>query len=274
MPNPIQQLHIDNQTFELVDATARANAAAAMHVLQSAGMAGGIDYAMAISRPICIGDDLMAGATPLSPAGETDNVAENPAFYLGRMLRCDVENAAENDLTPAGFWAKRGNYVFSRYDAAVIWPGLCGGLAAMPTDAEIEAFVPSDTPTSDADGVLWLISIIKALRAATPGMLIALCTSYTLTGSAVQVTLHNAVLAAIAEKYDCVLIDLSDLSAAVHPELHAGLSDARLGKAGNITVAARVIAGIRKAIAALPTRAECGYTSRSFVPLYADEVKY
>ena len=49
-----------------------------------------------------------------------------------------------------------------------------------------------------------------------------------------NVVTTNKVIEEIAEKYDLVVVDFSDMHQNIHPEWHSGVSNPHFGKAGNI----------------------------------------
>ena len=82
-------------------------------------------------------------------------------------------------------------------------------------------------------------------------------------GSKSDVSANNTVLSQVAEKYGMLLVDMSDLTAANYPELHAGISNPHFGKAGNIYIAKRICDAIDAYFRADPVLCEFGLTART-----------
>lgn len=241
----------------VVDIT-HANSTIAKEVLlaKEYGKKIGGEYRYVADNILCIGDSLTAGAYY---AGNIDGKAikQNYPYYLGRMCNCEVTNAGRNGYS-ASNWYKEyiSAYSFADYDTIVIWLGTNYGCKEMPTDEEIKSFVPSDSvAASEANQSLYLIKLIETIKVANPDCFILLCNVFASKGGKDS---NNAVVAEIAEKYSLLLVDMSDLSVANHPELHAGINNPHFGKAGNIFVANRIADMIHSYIGENPLRAEFG----------------
>ena len=76
----------------------------------------------------------------------------------------------------------------------------------------------------------------------------------------------NRGIAAIAEHYGLPLIDMSDLGADAHPELHAGLQNPHFGKTGNLYVASRIVDELKSYFTEDPSRCEYGLTTAEARP--------
>ena len=224
-------------------------------------------YQMALMRPICIGDSLTSGASydegwgELAPIGSS--IDENYPRYLGKMLNCEVKNAGISGYSASDWWKKFINadhLDLSQYDSAFIWLGTNYGCSAMPTDAEINSFVPDPSAVaSSSNQSLYLIEIIKTLREAHNDMFIVIMTCFASKSNA---TTNNQVVRTIAEKYGCHIIDNSDLSQKEHPELHNNINNPHFGKAGNIFIANRCCKEVQKILAENPLLCEFGYMAR------------
>ena len=241
----------------------------------SSGKASAITYGYAMSNVLCIGDSLTAGAYY---AGEENNldisegasIAQNYPYYLGRMLHCRTTNAGTSGYSASDWYNKYINkYTYADYDTFIIWLGTNYGCNAMPTDAEISAFVPSSSDTAaTANQALYLIKIIQTIQAANASCHIALGSVF---GSKSNKTTNNEVVAQIAEKYGCQLVDMSDLSYSNHPELHAGINNPHFGKAGNIFIANRFALAINDYLASNPRTSDFGTTVNPMPTLTASE---
>ena len=218
------------------------------------------DYSFAVEKVLCIGDSLTSGANYISKNGSS--IQQNFPYYLGRMLNCYVTNAGKSGWSASNWYQNYGEkYNYAEYDAFVIWLGTNYGCGTMPTDNAINAFVPdANVADADANQALYLIRIIKDIQAANSDAFIVLCNTF---ASKSDVQTHNATIEEIAAKYGLMLLDMSDLSADIYPELHGGISNPHFGKAGNIYIADRIKTNISEYIAENPLRAEFGYTSRT-----------
>ena len=227
----------------------------------------GVPYEMALMRPICIGDSLTSGASYNEAWGELASagasIDENYPRYLGKMLNCEVKNAGTSGYSASDWWKKYINtdhLDLTQYDSAFIWLGTNYGCSAMPTDAEIESFIPDPSAVaSSSNQSLYLIEIIKRLKAAHNDMFIVIMTCFASKSDAAT---NNQVVRAIAEKYSCHIIDNSDLSPKEHPELHCNINNPHFGKAGNIFIANRCCKDVQKILIENPLLCEFGYTAR------------
>lgn len=223
------------------------------------------NYMLALCRPICIGDSLTSGACYDEKWGQAVSVGasidENYPRFLSRMLNCEVINSGVSGYSASDWYSKKRNqYDFSNYDSAIIWLGTNYGCATMPTDEEINTFVPEETPNaSTSNQSLYLIQIIKDLKEAHSDMFICLLTCF---ASKSDSMINNEVVKQIAEKYNCLLIDMSDLGIKDRPDLHIGISNPHFGKSGNIFIASRILYNVSSYINENPLLGEFGYTER------------
>lgn len=227
------------------------------------------NYEYVFENIICIGDSLISGATYTEAWGENASpgasIDQNIPRFLERMLNCKTTNAGKSGWSASDWYRDYiipETYNFSEYDSALIWLGTNYGCDAMPSDEEIESFIPTSVPLGQANTVnqaQYLIKIIKEIKKANSDCYIMLCTCF---ASKSNLTNNNNVLAQIAEKYSCHLIDMSDLGLKEHPELHGGVQNVHFGKAGNIFVASRIINSVKEKMLSNPLLCEFGYTPR------------
>jgi lysophospholipase L1-like esterase len=228
-----------------------------------------ISYGYAVANVLCIGDSLTAGAYYVGDANGVA-IAQNYPYYLSRMLHCRTTNAGTNGYS-ASDWYNRyiDDYNYAEYDTFIIWLGTNYGCTAMPTDAEISEFTPSSSATaSTANQALYLIKIIQTIQAANTSCHIVLCNVF---GSKSDKATNNDVVAQVAEKYGCQLVDMSDLSYSNHPELHAGVNNPHFGKAGNIYIANRLAMAINDYLVSNPLIGDFGITTDPMPTLTASE---
>lgn len=234
-----------------------------------------INYGYAAANILCIGDSLTNGAYYAGEANGLDiadgtAIAQNYPYYLSRMLHCRTTNAGTNGYSASDWYNTYiNNYVYADYDTFIIWLGTNYGCTTMPTDAEISTFVPSNSASaSTANQALYLIKIIQTIQEANTSCHIVLGNVF---GSKSDKTVNNEVVAQIAEKYGCQLVDMSDLSYSNHPELHAGINNPHFGKAGNIYIANRLATAINEYIASNPSAGDFGTTVKPMPTLTANE---
>lgn len=214
-------------------------------------------YAYGYDSVLCIGDSLTAGACYVN--GWTGGaIKQNYPYYLGRMLNATVTNGGRSGWS-ASDWHRDyiQFYDFSTYDAFVIWLGTNYGCNTMPTDEEIEEFVPDATVSPDvANQSLYLIDIVKTIKAQNPDAVIFLCTVF---ASKSDRSANNEVIRQIASKYGCSIIDMQGLDSTSRPDLHGYIANVHFSKVGNMAVANHVREHLHKYIADNPANGEFGY---------------
>lgn len=220
-----------------------------------------VPYEYAAGKVLCIGDSLTSGA--YHAQGWTgSSIQQNYPYYLGRMLNCEVTNAGRSGWSASNWYR---DYItthnYADYDTAIIWLGTNYGCATMPTDAEIEAFVPDASVSAEnANQALYLIEIIKTIQEANPDCFILLCGVF---ASKADVAANNDVVQQIATKYGLHYVDTTELSYSNMPELHGGVVNVHFGKGGNIYIANKFANEIRNIIGENPVLAEFGLTNRT-----------
>lgn len=220
-----------------------------------------LPYEYAAGKVLCIGDSLTSGAY-YGQGWTGASIQQNYPYYLGRMLNCEVTNGSQSGWS-ASDWYR--DYItthnYADYDTVIIWLGTNYGCSSMPTDAEIEAFVPDASVSPEtANQALYLIKIIETIQAAKPDCFILVCGVF---ASKADVAANNATVRQIAAKYGLHYVDTMELSTSVKPELHAGVANVHFGKAGNIYIANKFANEIRNIISEDPVLAEFGLTNRT-----------
>ena len=220
-----------------------------------------VPYEYAVGKGLCIGDSLTSGAY-YAQGWTGASIQQNYPYYLGRMLNCEVTNGGRSGWS-ASDWYR--DYItahnYADYDTVIIWLGTNYGCSVMPTDAEIEAFVPdANVSPETANQALYLIKIVETIQEANPDCFILVCGVF---ASKSDVTANNDVVQQIAAKYGLHYVDTTELSTSVKPELHAGIANVHFGKAGNIYIANKFANEIRSIISENPLLAEFGLTNRT-----------
>ena len=216
-------------------------------------------YKYAAGNVLCIGDSLTSGAY-YGAGFDGVSIKQNYPYYLSRMNNCSVTNAGKSGYS-ASDWVKayKDVYNYADFDTFVIWLGTNYGCADMPSDADIDTFIPESAPSAEtANQALYLIYIIKSIIEANPNSLIFLGNVF---ASKSDVSQNNQVIVQIAEKYSLQVIDMSDLNYENRPELHAGINNPHFGKSGNIFIANRIANAINNYIEENPMRADFGITT-------------
>ena len=222
---------------------------------------GNTPYEYAAEKILCIGDSLTSGAY-YAQGWTGSSIQQNYPYYIGRMLNCEATNAGRSGWSASDWYRDYiSTYQFADYDTAIIWLGTNYGCSSMPTDAEIESFVPDTTvEPQNANQALYLIEIIKTIQEANPDCFILLCGVF---ASKANVNSNNEAVQQIATKYGLHYVSTLELSTSVSPELHAGIENPHFGKGGNIYIANKFAKEIRNIIAKNPLLAEFGLTNRT-----------
>ncbi len=155
----------------------------------------------AISRVICIGDSVTAGAGT-GVLGEYLHKYAYPT-RLAKMTNWTIENAGFGGITALGWWQDAfADYDFTNYQMAIIELGYNGGLTdTLETDCtgnDYTAFADTNTGA--------YCKIIEGIKAANPNALIVLIIS-----SAMQTSGDTyKVIGDIGAKYSLPVINLTD----------------------------------------------------------------
>lgn len=217
-------------------------------------------WSYAMDKIICIGDSLTQGCyygnTWTDKPYDGVPIVENYPYMLGRMLRCDVENAGFGGYSASDWWTNKQNtFDFTNYNTAIIWLGTNGGLTdTLDTDCVGDDYTTyANTNTGNYCKIIgkikqtnpWCkIIIIKIFAAATSGM----------------VTETNRTIGKIATRYGVTMLDNSGLGVTPHPELHDA-NNIHFSKSGNIYVANKLIMDMGKYFNENPLNCEFGFNA-------------
>lgn len=220
-----------------------------------------VPYEYAASKILCIGDSLTSGAY-YAQGWTGSSIQQNYPYYLGRILNCETTNAGRSGWSASDWYRDYINtHEFANYDTVIIWLGTNYGCLSMPTDTEIEAFVPDATAEpQNANQALYLIEIIKTIQEVNPDCFILICGVFASKSNA---NTNNAVVQQIAAKYGLHYVSTLELSVSAAPELHCGIDNPHFGKAGNIYIANKFANEIRNIISKNPLLAEFGVSNRT-----------
>lgn len=219
-------------------------------------------WAYNVWKVLCIGDSLTSGATFSEAWGSVaepgKSIDQNYPRILGRMINAEVTNAGISGRSASTWYTNDlANYDFSDYDTFIIWLGTNNGLT--PTlDTDVDPYNDYHDYAETETG--YFCKIIESIKEQNNSCLIVIVKVFASGGS---VTYTNAALEQIATRYGCLLIDNSDLSYELHPELHANVNNPHFGKSGNVFIANRLVTEIGKYISEDPMSGEYGYSQRT-----------
>lgn len=227
-------------------------------------IANGVDvnakpnYAFGIGKTLMIGDSLTSGAYYDDTTYKGASINQNIPFYLGKMLNEEVKNAGISGSTPMSWHnTEFVKYDYTQFDTIFIWFGTNAGLTDT-IDADVNAHANYNDYASTNTGTY--CKLIEEIKAVNPDASIHLSTIFASSG---DLAVTNQVINKIATKYNLNVIDLSDLTIANYPELHLGITNPHLGKAGNIFIANRIINNLNDYFASDPLKLEFGLTART-----------
>ena len=216
----------------------------------------------AISKLLCIGDSLTAGAyfkTP-APAGMNvgDSIAQNYPYYLWRMLCMnDVANGGVSGISMAQWYTSEyGNYNMADYDSFIIWLGTNGGIEG---DLATDVNPYNDYNDYATTGVGYYCKLIEHIKADNPSCFIVLINLYAVSPGH-TLSDSNDNIAAIAAKYSIPLIDATDMDYSTNPVAHGNYNNIHLTKAGNLMMAQKIYDYLNSYFKNDPTKTEFGLT--------------
>ena len=211
-------------------------------------------WAYSLWDVLCCGDSLTAGNCYINGYGG-NAIDQNYPRMLGRMLDCNVKNGGDSGASTSQWYNnKMPTYTLTDYDTFIIWLGTNGGLTdTLATD--VDPYVDyNDFATTETGYYCKIIAKIKDLN---PDAMIVLINVYATSGDLAET---NLTIEHIAQKYSLPVVDVSDLTYSIRPELHGNISNIHLGKAGNIEVAERVVRHLSMYFNQNPVLTEYGYT--------------
>ena len=226
-------------------------------------------WGYAISKAIMIGDSLTSGAYPTEEWGAdaqpNDSIAQNIPYYLKRMLNLDsMVNSGKSGFSASNWYISRIQnqptlYNFANYDCVFVWLGTNNGLTDT-LDTDVTPYTDYNDYATTETG--YYCKIIGRIREQNSDCLIVLSKVFASKG---DVTTTNAVIDKIATKYNCLVVDNSDLTVNNYPELHVNNEDnnPHFGKAGNIFIANRYVNEISKYLGQDPIKCEFGMSKRT-----------
>ena len=216
-----------------------------------------LSYAM--WKILCIGDSLTSGCnygtewSEQYPAGTP--IDQNYPRILGRMINAETTNSGIGGYAPSHWYNNESDkYDFSNYDTFIIWLGTNRGLTDT-IDTDVNQYADYNDFANTETG--YYCKIIEKIKSVNKDCFITLINVFSTTGDK-EVT--NSTIAKIAEKYELLMIDVSELTFTEYPELHLGINNVHLGKAGNIFIANRIIECVSDYFNQNKLRTEFGYS--------------
>ena len=219
-----------------------------------------VRWQFAPGQILCIGDSLTAGSCFGSDL-QGSSIEQSYPYYLGRMLSTRADSLALPGAS-ASDWYKAFSEELDcgAYDTFILWLGTNHAPADTLAADVLGRADPGDYAETETG---YYCRLIEKIRSEKPDALIVLLNVF---ASKDDVEEANRGIAAIAEHYGLPLIDMSDLGADAHPELHAGLQNPHFGKTGNLYVASRIVDGLKSYFTEDPSRCEYGLTTAEARP--------
>lgn len=210
-----------------------------------------IEWEKAFDNVLCLGDSLTEGAYyGVNPPFSID---ENYPHILNRLLKTPVTNNGRSGYSASNFYTDGYIDAFPllNYKTFIIWFGTNNGLTDT-LDTDVDPYSDYNDYAETETG--YYCKIIGKIKEAQPNCCIILMKVF--AGGAPGPSTTNIVIDKIAAKFNCLVIDNSDLGVNNHPELHLGIDNPHFGKAGNIYIAQRIANFMREYIENNPLNAE------------------
>lgn len=217
-----------------------------------------LNYAFGIGKTLMIGDSLTSGAYYDDTIYKGASINQNIPYYLGKMINEEVKNGGKSGWYPSNWYTNElPNHDVTQYDTFFIWLGTNKGL----TDTlaiDVDPYTDYNQFATTETG--YYCRLIAYIKDKNPDAQIHLLTCFATTGT---LTETNSTINKIATKYDLHVIDMSDLSVSLQPELHLNNGNTHFGKAGNIFIANRIVNNINDYYDANRIKLEFGLTPRT-----------
>lgn len=216
------------------------------------------NYAFGIGKTLMIGDSLTSGAYYDDVKYKGASINQNIPYYLGKMINEEVKNGGKSGWYPSNWYTNElPNNDVTQYDTLFIWLGTNKGLTNT-LDADVNAYSDYNQFATTETG--YYCRLIAYIKDKNPDAQIHLLTCFATTGNLAET---NLTIRNIATKYDLHVIDMSDLSVSLHPELHLNNGNTHFGKAGNIYIANRIVQSVNDYYDANRLKLEFGLTPRT-----------
>lgn len=204
-----------------------------------------VPYEYALNNIICIGDSLTYGLYVDTSKG---GLIQNYPYYLSRMINTQVDRMAVSGGSPQSIYNGAFKTTdFTQYDAVLLWLGTNGGM---------------ENPDTQGTQAWYYNKMIEEIKSQNPNCQIFLANVFT-TGRIhddvpeISVATTNQTINEIAERHGLCVVDMTDLTAKLRPDLRNGVdNNTHFGKAGMIYLADRWCKGIRKYLSSDPTKCE------------------
>lgn len=216
----------------------------------------------ALNDVLCIGDSLTEGdyyGNDWTERPEYGHVLkQNYPNFLSRILSCNVTNAGISGATPITWYnAQVSKLNFNDYDSFIIWLGTNKGLTdTLQSDVIDHKNAGEDYNNFAETNTGYYCKIIEKIKADNQDAFIVLLTTF--AGAEHDPVADSEVIRKIAELYELLVIDMSDLTISNYPELHGNVRNIHFSKAGNIFIADRICQNLKSIFNANPSLVEYG----------------
>ena len=206
-----------------------------------------VDYSACVSRVLCIGDSLTAGALFLdSPTNFVGDSAKSYPYFLSKEMNIQCVNKGSDGATPE-IWFDRlyTETVFDDYDCLLLWLGTNHGLTDT-IETDVDAYTDYHDYTNNTGKYCRIIEEFQDRTDNAPVFLIKVFDGGYDTATGVTREITNSVIDKIAQKYNAPTIETSDFLYQTPPEGYSeiavkihGVNELHFNTYGNMYIAHR-----------------------------------
>lgn len=184
-----------------------------------------VDYSACISRILCIGDSLTAGALFLdSPTNYVGDNAKSYPYFLSKEMNIQCINKGSDGATPE-LWFNRlyTETVFDDYDCLLLWLGTNHGLSDT-LETDVDPYDDYHDYTGNTGKYCRIIEEFKAKTNDAPVFLIKVFDGGYDTETGITREITNSVIDKIAQKYNVPTIETAEFLYQTPPEGYSDLA--------------------------------------------------